>query len=97
MTLGVSCWGGFGGHGYAVVLERAADGSMDPQTPGMPAPTVGARSVIMKDLRRPRLSNKPTDATLQNRVHLDFDSDDIAGEVARVIALGAAHIYDKAE
>ena len=39
----------------------------------------------------------PEGKAVKNRVHLDFDSDDIAGEVARVIALGATHIHDKAE
>jgi predicted enzyme related to lactoylglutathione lyase len=33
----------------------------------------------------------------KNRVHLDFDSADVATEVARVVALGATHIHDKAE
>ena len=35
--------------------------------------------------------------TAKNRVHLDFGSDDIPAEVARVISLGATHIHDKAE
>jgi predicted enzyme related to lactoylglutathione lyase len=39
----------------------------------------------------------PEGKTVKNRVHLDFDSDDTAGEVARVIALGATHVHDKAE
>jgi len=41
----------------------------------------------------------PEGKEVKNRVHLDFDfdSDDIAGEVARVTALGATHIHDKAE
>jgi predicted enzyme related to lactoylglutathione lyase len=39
----------------------------------------------------------PEGKTVKNRVHLDFDSDDIASEVARVIALGATHVHDKAE
>jgi predicted enzyme related to lactoylglutathione lyase len=39
----------------------------------------------------------PEGKTVKNRVHLDFDSDDVTGEVARVIALGATHIHDKDE
>ena len=39
----------------------------------------------------------PEGKAAKNRVHLDFESDDISGEVARVIALGATHIHDKAE
>jgi predicted enzyme related to lactoylglutathione lyase len=39
----------------------------------------------------------PEEKTVKNRVHLDFDSDDVAGEVARVMALGATHIHDKDE
>jgi predicted enzyme related to lactoylglutathione lyase len=39
----------------------------------------------------------PEGKSVKNRVHLDFDSDDVAAEVARVIALGATHIHDKAE
>lgn len=39
----------------------------------------------------------PEGKTVKNRVHLDFDSDDVTGEVARMLALGAAHVHDKAE
>jgi predicted enzyme related to lactoylglutathione lyase len=39
----------------------------------------------------------PEGKTVKNRVHLDLDSDDVATEVARVIALGATHIHDKDE
>jgi predicted enzyme related to lactoylglutathione lyase len=39
----------------------------------------------------------PEGKMVKNRVHLDFDSDDIAGETARVITLGATHVHDKAE
>jgi predicted enzyme related to lactoylglutathione lyase len=39
----------------------------------------------------------PEGKTAKNRVHLDLGSDDIATEVARVIALGATHIHDKDE
>jgi predicted enzyme related to lactoylglutathione lyase len=39
----------------------------------------------------------PEGKTAKNRVHLDLDADDVAGEVARVISLGATHIHDKDE
>jgi predicted enzyme related to lactoylglutathione lyase len=39
----------------------------------------------------------PEGKTVKNRVHLDFDSDDVDAEVQRVIALGASHVHDKAE
>jgi predicted enzyme related to lactoylglutathione lyase len=39
----------------------------------------------------------PEAKSVKNRVHLDLDSDDVPGEVARVIALGATHIHDKYE
>jgi predicted enzyme related to lactoylglutathione lyase len=39
----------------------------------------------------------PEGKTVKNRVHLDFDSDDVPTEVARVIALGATHVHDKNE
>ena len=39
----------------------------------------------------------PEGKSVKNRVHLDFESDDTAGEVARLVALGATHIHDKAE
>ena len=39
----------------------------------------------------------PEGKAAKNRVHLDFESDDIASEVARLIALGATHIHDKSE
>jgi predicted enzyme related to lactoylglutathione lyase len=39
----------------------------------------------------------PEGKTVKNRVHMDFDAEDVAAEVARVIALGATHIHDKDE
>jgi predicted enzyme related to lactoylglutathione lyase len=39
----------------------------------------------------------PEAKSVKNRVHLDLDSDDVAAEVARVVALGATHIHDKDE
>lgn len=39
----------------------------------------------------------PEGKTVKNRVHLDLDTDDVAAEVARVVALGATHIHDKDE
>jgi predicted enzyme related to lactoylglutathione lyase len=39
----------------------------------------------------------PEVKTVKNRVHLDLEADDVAAEVARVISLGATHIYDKDE
>ena len=39
----------------------------------------------------------PEGKTVKNRVHLDLDADDVAAEVARVVALGATHIHDKDE
>jgi predicted enzyme related to lactoylglutathione lyase len=39
----------------------------------------------------------PEGKSVKNRVHLDLDADDVAAEVARVIALGATHIHDKDE
>jgi predicted enzyme related to lactoylglutathione lyase len=39
----------------------------------------------------------PEGKTVKNRVHLDLDSDDVAADVARAIALGATHIHDKDE
>ena len=39
----------------------------------------------------------PEDKVAKNRVHLDLESDDVAAEVSRVVALGASHIHDKAE
>ncbi|MEL7155814.1 MAG: VOC family protein [Actinomycetota bacterium] len=35
--------------------------------------------------------------TAKNRVHLDLQTDDREGEVARLIALGATHVHDKDE
>ena len=56
-------------------------------------------SIGMGDLTRIGLMfiQVPEGKTVKNRVHLDFDSEDIAAEVARVIALGATHVHDKAE
>jgi predicted enzyme related to lactoylglutathione lyase len=39
----------------------------------------------------------PEGKAVKNRVHIDLDSDDPEGEVARVVALGATKLYDKAE
>jgi predicted enzyme related to lactoylglutathione lyase len=39
----------------------------------------------------------PEPKAVKNRVHLDFNSDDPESEVARVIALGATRVHDKAE
>jgi predicted enzyme related to lactoylglutathione lyase len=39
----------------------------------------------------------PEGKSIKNRVHLDLDADDVAGEVARVMSLGATHIHDKDE
>ncbi|MGL5850187.1 MAG: VOC family protein [Phycicoccus sp.] len=39
----------------------------------------------------------PEDKTVKNRMHLDFDAEDVGAEVERVVALGATHLHDKAE
>jgi predicted enzyme related to lactoylglutathione lyase len=39
----------------------------------------------------------PEGKSVKNRVHLDFESDNIPGDVARVLAFGATHVHDKAE
>jgi predicted enzyme related to lactoylglutathione lyase len=39
----------------------------------------------------------PEGKSAKNRVHMDFESDNVDAEVARAIALGATHVHDKAE
>ena len=39
----------------------------------------------------------PEGKTAKNRMHLDLFADDRAAEIARVVALGATHVEDKAE
>lgn len=58
-----------------------------------------AAPVVLDDLDRNGFMfiQVPEGKAVKYRVHLDFDSDDIAGEVARVIDLSATHIQDTAE
>ena len=80
------------GQFWSAVLDRPLD------TTPMP-PSSFFASIGMGDLTRNGFMfiQVPEGKAVKNRVHLDFDSDDIAGEVARVIALGATHVHDKAE
>ena len=39
----------------------------------------------------------PEGKTAKNRVHLDLATDDRAAEVARLVGLGATHLYDRDE
>lgn len=76
---------------WSAVLDRPVDDEPEPSpffaSIGLADPTRQAFMFIQV----------PEGKTVKNRVHLDFDSDDIGADVARVIALGATHVHDKAE
>lgn len=80
------------GQFWSAVLNRTLD------TTPMP-PSSFFASVGLGDLSRNGFMfiQVPEGKAVKNRVHLDFDSDGVPGEVARVVALGATHIHDKAE
>jgi predicted enzyme related to lactoylglutathione lyase len=77
---------------WSAVLDRPVDTAPMPPSPFF-------ASIGMGDPNRNgyMFIQVPEGKAVKNRVHLDFDSDDIASEVARVIDLGATHIHDKAE
>ena len=80
------------GQFWSAVLGRPLDNTPAP-------PTSFFASIGMGDETRNGFMfiQVPEGKEVKNRVDLDFDSDDIAGDVARVIALGATRIHDKAE
>ena len=39
----------------------------------------------------------PEPKTVKNRVHIDLEADDMAGEIGRLVGLGANHVGDKEE
>lgn len=76
---------------WSAVLDRPLDAE--------PEPSAFFASIGLADPTRQALMfiQVPEGKTVKNRVHLDLDADDIGAEVARVIALGATHVHDKAE
>jgi predicted enzyme related to lactoylglutathione lyase len=77
---------------WSGVLDRPVD--IDPMPPSPFFASIGlADSSRMAYM----FIQVPEAKTVKNRAHLDFDSDDVAAEVARVISLGATHIHDKDE
>jgi predicted enzyme related to lactoylglutathione lyase len=77
---------------WSAVLDRPVDTEPMPPSPyfasiGLADPSGCAYMFIQV----------PEGKAVKNRVHLDLDADDVEGEVARVIALGATHIHDKEE
>ena len=78
-------------HFWSTVLDRPLDAE--------PEPSPFFASIGLTDPTRPALMfiQVPEGKTVKNRVHLDFDSDDLQADVARVIGLGATHVHDKAE
>jgi predicted enzyme related to lactoylglutathione lyase len=77
---------------WAAVLDRPIDSEPMPASPVFASIGLGdpARVAYM-------FIQVPEGKTVKNRVHLDLDADDLAAEVTRVVALGATHLYDKAE
>jgi uncharacterized glyoxalase superfamily protein PhnB len=66
---------------------------------GPPAPSESFASLAPGDDGSPLMMflQVPEDKTAKNRMHLDLAVVDRAGEVARLTALGATHLYDKDE
>lgn len=72
------------------MLDRPLDTALMPPSPFF-------ASIGMGDLKRNGFMSiqVPEGGVAKNRAHLD--SDDVDGEVARVIDLGATHVHDEAE
>jgi predicted enzyme related to lactoylglutathione lyase len=67
------------------------------QVPAPPSAFFASIGVMEPNANGYMFIQVPEGKIVKNRVHLDLDSDDVAADVARVIALGATHIHDKAE
>jgi predicted enzyme related to lactoylglutathione lyase len=79
---------------WSAVLDRPLDSARMPPNEffasiGMDNPSASAHQFMFIQVPEPK--------SVKNRVHLDFNSDDPETEVARVIALGATRVHDKAE
>lgn len=77
---------------WSAVLGRPIDTEPEPPSPFFTSIGLGDSSRIAY-----MFIQVPEGKTVKNRVHLDLDADDVAAEVARVIALGATHVHDKDE
>jgi predicted enzyme related to lactoylglutathione lyase len=77
---------------WSSVLDRPIDIEPMPPSPFFASIGLGDPSRIAY-----MFIHVPEAKTVKNRTHLDLDADDVAAEVARVISLGATHIYDKEE
>ncbi len=77
---------------WSAVLGRPIDTEPMPPSPFF-------ASIGLTDAAQPGFMfiQVPEGKTVKNRVHLDLDADDVAAEVARVVALGATALYDKDE
>jgi predicted enzyme related to lactoylglutathione lyase len=77
---------------WSAVLGRPVDADPMPPSPFFASIGLGDSSRIAY-----MFIQVPEGKAVKNRVHLDLDADDVAGEVARVISHGATHIHDKEE
>ncbi|MFN0089987.1 MAG: VOC family protein [Acidimicrobiales bacterium] len=77
---------------WSAVLERPVDSEPAPPSPYFASIGLGDPSRVAY-----MFIQVPEPKTVKNRVHLDLEANDVAGEVARVVALGARHIHDKEE
>lgn len=70
-----------------------------PVAAGPPEPSEFFASIAPGDDGSPMMMflKVPEGKTAKNRLHVDLSTDDRAAEVARLVALGATHLYDKDE
>ena len=80
------------GHFWSGLLGRPIDSKPTP-------PSSAFASIGLGDSTRIAYMfiQVPETKRMKNRVHLDLESDDVAGDVERAVALGATHIHDKDE